>query len=183
MAKAFFLVSFVSMKAPVNSVANKSIITLDISSWIPNAEMEAAIDMKQFLFKELILKEEEFKVALSVFDWQALQGKYVRIYCSNAAIIPTWAYMLICNYLLNVSPFFAYASSREEFMNLLLIDKVNQLPLEDFTNQRLVIKGCGDKTIRESIYLYMTRKLMTVARAISYGEPCSMVPIYRKKVD
>ena len=171
------------MKSPVNTVASKSIITIDIATWIPSNEELFVLDLKQFLYKELILKEEDYKLALSNFDWSIAKDKYVMITCSNMAIIPTWAYMLLCQNLATISKFYAFAKTTDDFKNLILLQKINEISLSAYENQRIVIKGCGDKSINENIYLTLTAKLVPIARAISYGEPCSMVPVYRKKID
>jgi hypothetical protein len=62
-------------------------------------------------------------------------------------------------------------------------NKINQLKTDEYENQRLVIKGCGDKSIKEDIYMKLTAKLLPIVRSIAYGEPCSMVPIYKKRID
>ena len=171
------------MKTPINSTANKSIITLDIASWLPSDDFIYMLDMKQFLYKELILKEEEFKLAIEAFDWHQISDKYCMVYCSNNAIVPTWAYMLLCSKLAQNSIYYSYANSKEDFKNQYLIDKINQLKIDEYENHRLVIKGCGDKSIQEDIYMKLTAKLLPIARSIAYGEPCSMVPIYKKRID
>ena len=52
--------------------------------------------------------------------------------------------------------------------------------MNDFTDKRVVIKGCGDKPIAETAYVEITKLLRPVAKSIMYGEPCSTVPIYKK---
>jgi hypothetical protein len=171
------------VKTPINTTANKSIITIDIASWLPSNESIYILDLKQFLFKELILKEEEYKQAIDTFDWSQIKDKYCMIYCSNNAIVPTWAYMLLCSKLAQNSIYYSYANSKDDFKNQYLIDKINQLKTDEYENQRLVIKGCGDKSIKEDIYMKLTAKLLPIVRSIAYGEPCSMVPIYKKRID
>jgi hypothetical protein len=58
------------------------------------------------------------------------------------------------------------------------IDAING---SDFTDQRVVVKGCGDLPIGEYAYMEITKKLRPVAKSIMYGEPCSTVPVYKKK--
>lgn len=171
------------MKSPINTVTNKKITTLDIASWIPGEESICIIDLKKYLYKEFVLKEEEFKSAIESSDWSFMKDKLVMIYCSNSAIIPTWAYMLLCQYITPYSKFCAYAPSMDVFINLVLLEHLNKLDVTAYTDQRLIIKGCGDKRINENIYMTLTSKLLPVARSIAYGEPCSMVPLYRKKID
>jgi hypothetical protein len=55
------------------------------------------------------------------------------------------------------------------------------LNAEEFADKRIVIKGCGEVSIPESAYLEVTAKLRPYAKSIMYGEPCSTVPIYKKK--
>jgi len=45
----------------------------------------------------------------------------------------------------------------------------------------VVIKGCGDTPIGEAAYIAITQKLRPVVKSIMYGEPCSTVPVYKKK--
>ena len=91
--------------------------------------------------------------------------------------------MLIASYLAPYAVFAAYAEKLSEFNNLILRDKINCLDTEYYKNKRVVIKGCSDENIDIEIYTMLTQKLVPIARAISYGEPCSMVPIFKKTMD
>ena len=62
-----------------------------------------------------------------------------------------------------------------------LIRNIKALPLADFIDKRVVIKGCGELPIGEAAYMEATQLLRPVAKSIMYGEPCSTVPIYKKK--
>jgi hypothetical protein len=56
-------------KPLVNTVANKAIETIDLANWLPNDQDIVHFDLRPFLYKELILKEAEFRIALQEIDW------------------------------------------------------------------------------------------------------------------
>ena len=47
-----------------NKVETKPIIQIDLEQWIPKDISLPSIDMKEFLFKEMILKEAEFRALI-----------------------------------------------------------------------------------------------------------------------
>ena len=58
----------------INKVANSGLINIDLSNYAPKEEI-LELDIKQFLFKGLILKEKEFRSELKNYDfkkWQML---------------------------------------------------------------------------------------------------------------
>src|SRR5690606_17826310 len=82
----------------VNKVAQSGIITFDLASLKPKSEL-VLIDIKDYLFHGLILREKDFREFIKGHDWQQYQGKGISIVCTADAIIPTWAYMLLANKL------------------------------------------------------------------------------------
>ena len=81
-------------KPLINRVANSGITTIDLEEYFPKQEV-VDFDLKDWLFKEMILKEKDFRAALKEHDWNQYQDKVVTMFCSADAIIPTWAYMLV----------------------------------------------------------------------------------------
>jgi len=162
-----------------NKVADSGIITIDLTSYINHNEF-VAFDIKPYLFMELILKEKDFRTALTSLDTSLYQNKVVGIFCSADAIIPMWANMLIVSALQPLAKAIYFGneiSARDQF----LLDQINSINKEDFIDQRVVIKGCGETPINEGAYIAITQKLRPVAKSIMYGEPCSTVPIYKRK--
>ena len=162
-----------------NKVAESGIISLDLASLIGNNEI-LLFDIKPFLFMELILKEKDFRNALSSFDWSIYKNKVVGICCSVDAIIPMWANMLIVS---GLQPFAhsIYFGDETKTRDQFLLDQIALINPNDYLDQRVVIKGCGDTPINESAYVSITNKLRPVVKSIMYGEPCSTVPVYKRK--
>lgn len=163
-----------------NKVADSSLISLDLASFIPDNEI-VLFDIKPFLFMELILKEKDFRAALLNIDWSIYNNKIVGIYCSTDAIIPMWANMLIVS-ALTMHAEGVYFGDIIKVREQVILKNIAQLNANDYAEQRVVIKGCGDTPISESAYVAITQKLRPTVKSIMYGEPCSTVPVYKKKI-
>ncbi|MGZ8538044.1 MAG: DUF2480 family protein [Flavisolibacter sp.] len=163
----------------VNKVANSGLVSLDLEKFLPAGEM-VSFDLKDHLFMGLILKEKDFREALKNLDWTFYQDKNVAVYCSADAIIPVWAYMLIATYLEPVAKEI-YVGTSEEMNKHLFLKNIATIDVNEFSDQRVVVKGCGDVAIGNFAYAEITRILKPVAKTIMYGEPCSTVPIYKRK--
>ena len=162
----------------VNKVTESGLVTIDLETFYP-AEDTAVFDLKDHLFMGLILKEKDFRDDLKNTDWNKYKGKNVCITCSQDAVIPVWAYMLAAAYLQPVAHEVLFGN--EEFMHrTLFLKNLSGLKPFEFTDKRVVIKGCGDKSISETAYVEITKILLPVVKSIMYGEPCSTVPIYKK---
>ena len=163
----------------INKVSESGLISLDLAQFIPNNEI-VGFDIKPFLFMELILKEKDFRSSLAEINCSMYTDKIVGIFCSTDAIIPMWANMLI---VANLSPFSKaiYYGDESRTKELVLLDAIQKLDTSIYAEQRVVVKGCGDTPIGESAYIAITQKLRPIVKSIMYGEPCSTVPVYKKK--
>lgn len=163
----------------VNRVAASGLITIDLSDYLPQSEI-AVFDLKDYLFKGLILREKDFRDAVKEHNWSAYEGKTLLVDCSSNAIIPMWAYMLVAT---NAAPYATdiFQGNREAYAHHYLYKQLAELDMDAFADQRIVIKGCGDQPVPAGAYLELTRRLQPLAKSIMYGEPCSTVPIYKKK--
>ena len=163
----------------INKVSESALVTLDLEEYFPKEEI-ALFDMKDYLFMGLILKEKDFREALKNLDPAPFLNKTVAVTCSADAVIPMWAYMLAVAYLQPVAREIHFGTA-EELKKQLLLKNISQLRINDFTDKRVVIKGCGEMPVGEAAYVEATKLLRPVAKSIMYGEPCSTVPIYKKK--
>ncbi len=164
----------------VNKVAESGLISLDLQDYLPTENQLAAFDLKEYLFMGMILKEKDFRSSLLSLDWSAFDQKWVAVYCSAEAIIPNWAYMLIATRLEPIAKGI-FMGSPESLIQSLLVKNIGELDAAVFLDQRVVIKGCGDQTVSADAYVAITQKLRPVVKSIMYGEPCSTVPVYKKK--
>jgi len=164
----------------VNKVAESGIITLNLEDFLPDPAQLAVFDLKPFLFREMILREKDFRAALPLHDWGQYRDKQVTVTCSADAIIPQWAYMLVATALSPVAASLAFGTL-ETLTEKKILERIGAIDPLDYADKRVVIKGCGDKIMPEAAFIAITAKLQPVVKSLMYGEPCSTVPVYKKK--
>jgi hypothetical protein len=163
----------------INKVSESALTSIDLESYYPKGET-AVFDLKDHLFMGLILKEKDFRAALQAFDWGQFRDKNTAITCSADAIIPMWAYMLVAVNLQPVAKEVVFGEEKN-LLQTLLLRNISQIKGEAYTDKRVVIKGCGDFAVSEAAFVEITNKLRPFVKSIMYGEPCSTVPIYKRK--
>ena len=162
-----------------NKVAESGIITLDPSRlFAPDVPLN--FDLKDFLLHGFVLKEVEFRRQLKEIDWSVYSGKLVALYCSNDAIVASWAWMLVAHYVTAAGGICSYGSP-DEVKEAQLLDAVRQWDVALYADEKVILKGCGDETISPAVYTAMTTKLVKVVKSLMYGEPCSTVPVFKRK--
>ena len=163
----------------INKVSESGIVTLDLEEYFPNGDT-IVFDMKDHLFMGLILKEKEFREALKTLDLEPYKEKNVALTCTADAIIPMWAYMLAASFLEPVAKDIVFGD--EGFLHkTLFLQNIAKINTEEYRDKKVVIKGCGELPVSETAYVAITKLLRPVVKSIMYGEPCSTVPIYKKK--
>ncbi len=164
----------------VNKVAQSGIVTFNLETLFPKEEV-VAFDLKDYLFKGLILREKDFRMAMKEQDWSVFAGKRVAVFCSTDAIIPVWAYMLVATRLQAHATDVVQGDERT-LLTLWYRDAIAKLDAEAYRDKRVVVKGCGALPVPPSAYAEISRLLMPVVKSLMYGEPCSTVPIYKPKM-
>jgi hypothetical protein len=167
------------MEEIINKVAESGLITIDLEKYFPTEEV-VPFDIKNFLFMEMLLKEKDFRMALDQQDWSQYNGKKVALFCSTDAIIPMWAYMLVVSKLTGIAKDIHFGNE-EEVLKEEIIDNIQHVDAQEYEGKRVVVKGCGDRPIPEYAYIEISKKLIPVVKSMMYGEPCSTVPVYKKK--
>ncbi len=162
----------------INRVAKSGLISLDLEDFYHAGE-RVLYDLKDNLFMGLILKEKDFREFLKTHDWQQYSGKNIAITCTEDAVIPTWAYMLLA---IHLEPFanaivFGNLHDLEQKLYAEALAKIN---FEDYAGAKVVVKGCSKVAVPTTAYVEVTRRLRPYAQSIMFGEPCSTVPLYKK---
>ena len=163
----------------INRVANSGIINIDLEDYAPKEKI-VEVDIKEFLFEGLILREKRFRELLKNNDWSKYTKKTIALFCSTNSIIPMWAYMLVASCLeKNKLPFFY--GNKEAVFNMLFFKNIEKIDSDKFKEKKIIIKGCGNLKIHEQLYVAITKKLQPIVKTLMFGEACSAVPIFKKK--
>lgn len=161
----------------INKVSESGLVTIDLEEYYVEGE-RVLFDIKPLLFQELILKEKEFREFIKQEDWTKYKDKLVAITCSNDAIVPTWAFMLLS---LALQPFAKKIvfGNLEMLENTLFDEALSTIDVTKYKDARVVIKGCSAKPVPVNAYVKLCSALKPYTKSMMYGEPCSTVPLYK----
>jgi hypothetical protein len=163
----------------VNKVANSSLITFDLEALYEPGE-RMVFDIKDILYEGLLLREKDLREFIKNHNWSQYENKFVAINCSADAIIPTWAFMLVA---IALAPF----AKRTVFGTLEDLEVENyrevflQVDWDKFHGAKVVVKGCSKVEVPVAVYVMAVNKLRPYAASLMFGEPCSTVPLYKKR--
>lgn len=163
----------------INRVAASKLVTIDLEDFYPPGE-RVVIDLKDWLYEGLVLREKDFRSSVKAHDWSVYEGKYAAVHCSSDAIIPSWAYLLVT---ISLAPYVkkVVIGSLQLLESQLYESIIESLPLEPYEDRPVIIKGCSEKNIPETVYASLVARLLPIAGSLMYGEACSSVPLFKKK--
>ena len=162
-----------------NRVAESSLVTIDFDELI-NQKKIIVFDLKMWLKDELILIEKDFRDKVNNHDWSNYNDHLVLIQCSNNAIIPHWAYLLISSNL-KENGIKNFIGSEEDYINFSIINSIQNIDINDFKKKSVIIKGCSNIANKNYYYSLILDKIQNEVKSIMFGEACSSVPIYKRK--
>ncbi len=163
----------------VNKVNQSGLLQIDLEELRPQGE-RVFFDLAPHLFMGQVLKEKDFRQFISEHDWTQYAGKHIAIGCSEEAIIPTWAFMLLSIQLNPYVKTIIYGDL-QELEKTIFQELINKLNPSDFEGARVVVKGCSKESIPTDAYVQLSHKLQPIVKSLFFGEPCSTVPLYKKK--
>ena len=165
----------------INRVSKSNLITIDLQDYYPEGK-RTAIDIKKWLKEGLILIEKDFRNTLKNNNWSQFKDNHICVFCSSDAIVPVWAYMLIQTYLYGIARSVTFGTP-ETMESMLLSPIIESLDLKYCKDKPVVIKGCSEKKIPRNAYIKLIKKLQPIAKSIMYGEACSSVPLFKRKIN
>ncbi len=161
-----------------NRVATSGLVSLDLEEHYPAGE-RILYDLKDNLFMGLILKEKDFRAFLKAHDWAQYAQQHVAVTCTEDAIIPTWAYMLLALHLQPHASTVVFGDL-QKLEEQLFETAISKIAIETYRNARVVVKGCSKIPVPTSAYVRIAALLQPVVQSLMFGEPCSTVPLYKK---
>lgn len=160
-----------------NKVAASGLINFDLTTLVPKGARKG-IDLKDFLFMEMILKEKDFREKVAAINTEEYQDAYVYIYNSADAIVPLWAYFLITAKLTDATRKIVFGNA-ENLEIVLMHDAIKNYDFSEMSGKRVLVKGCSDKSIPENAYVELVENLKPIVKSLMFGEACSNVPILK----
>lgn len=162
-----------------NRVAESSLVTIDFDEFI-NQKKIIVFDLKMWLKDELILIEKDFRNNVNNHNWKDYNDHLVLIQCSNNAIIPHWAYLLISSKL-KANRIKNFIGSEEDYNNYSIINSINNIDLDEFKEKSVIVKGCSNYANKNYYYSLIVDKIQNEVKSLMFGEACSSVPIFKRK--
>lgn len=163
----------------INKVAKANIVQIDLADFL-NKEDVLTFDLKQALWQEMIVKEDHFRGFIKNFDWSIYANEYVAIYCSEDVIVPAWSFMLVATKLKEVNATINFGDS-SQVQEIVFFDKLSRINVNELENQRVMVKGCSSVPNPNRAYVELTNLLVPKVKSLMFGEPCSAVPVYKRR--
>lgn len=166
-------------KEIINRVATSKLVVVDLEDYYPKGN-RTIVDIKDWLWEELVLREKDFREKVSEHNWSQYQDDFVALTCTSDAIVPAWAFMLLTMHLQPYAKKIVIGSL-EQLETSIYQDIIQNLDATVFVDKSLIIKGCTHKPVPANAYILLSQKLRPIAKSIMYGEACSSVPLYKRK--
>ncbi|MDX1349053.1 MAG: DUF2480 family protein [Putridiphycobacter sp.] len=162
-----------------NKVEKANIQQIDLKDYVEK-EIIMSFDLKGGLWQEMVVKEKVFRAFVKSTNWIDYKDAIVSLHCSIDAIIPAWAYMLVTSEL-NAVGATVYYGDLKTVEETRFFENLNKIDLAPLTNQRVMVKGCSSIPNPTRAYVELTNILVPVVKSLMFGEPCSAVPVYKKR--
>ena len=166
------------MSEIVNKVKQSKLETVDLEKFAQGVNV-SELDLKDFLFHGLILKEAEFREKMDSHNWEQYKGTYLTVHCSTDAILPKWAFMLVVQHAEDYAENVFFGNKESAYSQIFKL-KIDERDWAEYKDRFVLLKGCSKMDVPADVYMYATKKLLPHVKKLMYGEACSNVPVFRK---
>lgn len=160
----------------VDSPTSKGLLTIDLVKLIPKSKVEI-IDVQHFMGGAPLVKESTFRKELHDIDFSRFTNTLIGFSNREGHILPQWAPILLAVKFEQNNVWTTWADSKETLYNQWLIEHLATWDTSPYANARVSIKGCAEVTLSAKVYMAYARKLLRIAKVVSFGEKCALVPI------
>ncbi|MCB9201781.1 MAG: DUF2480 family protein [Flavobacteriales bacterium] len=167
------------MEEIVNKVASSGLITFDLEDYYTKG-VRIGVDISQFYDENGMLREKAFRDELKNHDWSRYKNNLIFLYDSSDAIVPAWTTLLVTTYLSDYANYVCLGNLKDLERELFL-NELHRIDFSIYKDKKVIIKGCS-KNVPESAYIFLIQKLKPLVSSLMYGEACSSVPLFKKKV-
>jgi hypothetical protein len=157
-----------------NRVEESGLVQIDLDQLSSIKCVE--LDFTDWLWEGVIVKEKEFRERAKDLKSEDFIGLGVGITCTEEAIVPDWAWMLVSSKLSSAE--FVVVGGLENAYLEALKRAIDNLSPEEYSDKRVVIRGCANSGGANAL-VQIQQKLQPVVKSLMFGEACSTVPIYK----
>ncbi len=163
----------------INKVAQSGIVSIDLEAFYLSGERQI-FDLKDWLYEEVILREKDFRERAKNYDWAQHKDAHVAVFCTADAIVPLWAFMLVASKLEPYAATIVHGNT-EKLESVLYRKFMDEHDFSQYQDKRMIIKGCSKKPVPTDAFVEFVHRAQPHAKSIMFGEPCSTVPVFKKK--
>ena len=77
----------------INRVTNSKLVVVNLEDYYPKGN-RTVLDIKDWLYEELVLREIDFRDKVKNHDWSQYQNEVVARTCTSDTIVPAWVFIL-----------------------------------------------------------------------------------------
>jgi len=164
-----------------NRVDESGLITLDLERLLERPRV-FEVDLADFMEDRVLLREKPFRTQLAQWMPEMPSGSGVAVaalFCSEEAIVPLWSWMLLTERLHSLG-LRAVLGTALEVRQRAVLEAIQLWDTTPYQGARVMVKGCSD-SIPAAAYVALTEKLVPVVHSLAFGEPCSSVPVFKRR--
>ena len=163
----------------INKVAQSKLVSIDLETFYPTGARHL-FDLADWLYEGLILREKDFRERVKNYDWAQHKDAHVAVFCNSDAIVPLWAFMLVSSQLQPYAKT-VIEGDADKLESVLFRHWYDTHDFSQYEGKPMIIKGCSNKPVPTDAFVEFVKRAQPYAKSIMFGEPCSTVPVYKKR--